>query len=208
MSDFRNCVEITEALGYDPARYNPIGVADYRVRAAGFELVDTDPEWSRDRTPKARRCGVDADTLAIVVEHNHHAIERRRWGEWESRRDAAQQIVDHYARTDAPPDRWLMDPTKAFDNVGAEPVYDPAVLEAAEARVTARAEAKLQELAAAQSPARRADVLEALRGYVAAGLPLNRNGLPPRKALNEHAGFRIEGWEKRECWPEVQNGRG
>ena len=46
--------------------------------------------------------------------------------------------------------------------------------------------------------------MDVLRSYIAAGLPLNRNGLPPRKALNEHAGFRIEGWEKRECWPEAQ----
>ena len=37
--------------------------------------------------------------------------------------------------------------------------------------------------------------------------PLTKRGLPKRKPLNEHAGFRIEGWEKRECWPEVLGGK-
>ena len=54
------------------------------------------------------------------------------------------------------------------------------------------------------TPARRADVLEALRSYTG---PLTKRGLPKRKPLNEHAGFRIEGWEKRECWPEAQGGK-
>ena len=44
-------------------------------------------------------------------------------------------------------------------------------------------------------------VLEALRSYTG---PLTKRGMPKRRPLNEHAGFRIEGWEKRECWPEVQ----
>ena len=51
------------------------------------------------------------------------------------------------------------------------------------------------------TPARRAVVLEALRSYTG---PLTKRGLPKRKPLNEHAGFRIEGWEKRECWPVAQ----
>ena len=48
--------------------------------------------------------------------------------------------------------------------------------------------------------ARRAEVLEVLRSYTG---PLTKRGLPKRKPLNDHAGFPIEGWEKRECWPEV-----
>ena len=56
------------------------------------------------------------------------------------------------------------------------------------------------------TPERKEWVMAKLRSYVAAGLPLNTNGLPPRKMLNDHAGFQIEGWEKRECWPEVLGG--
>ena len=51
------------------------------------------------------------------------------------------------------------------------------------------------------SPARRVSIIAALRSYTG---PLTRNGLPKRKDLNAHAGFKIEGWEKRECWPEAQ----
>ena len=47
---------------------------------------------------------------------------------------------------------------------------------------------------------RRESIIAALRSYNG---PLTRNGLPNRRALNEHAGFKIEGWEKRECWPET-----
>ena len=50
---------------------------------------------------------------------------------------------------------------------------------------------------------RRADIIEALRSYVG---PMTKSGLPKRKLLNDHAMFTIEGWEKRECWPEAQGG--
>ena len=45
--------------------------------------------------------------------------------------------------------------------------------------------------------ARRQAIGIALRSYAG---PLTKNGLPKRKHLNDHAGFKIAGWEKRECW--------
>ena len=48
--------------------------------------------------------------------------------------------------------------------------------------------------------ARREAIIVALDSYDG---PLTRNGLPNRRALNEHAGFKIEGWEKRALWSEV-----
>ena len=139
MTDFRNCIEITEALGYDPKRYNPVGVASFRVTLAGFTLTDTDPEWSANRLPVARRFGVDAADLPFIVEHNEHYENKRRWGEWEFRRAGAQQIVDYYAERDpATRKHWLMDPDKAFDDVGPEPVYDQAILDAALERRNAK----------------------------------------------------------------------
>ena len=79
------------------------------------------------------------------------------------------------------------------------------------AQIDAARDAEIQSLIAeadaadAQilTPARRAEVIAVLCSYTG---PLTKRGLPKRKPLNEHAGFRIEGWEKRECWPEVQGG--
>ena len=48
---------------------------------------------------------------------------------------------------------------------------------------------------------RRAAIIADLLTYTG---PMTKNRLPQRKALNAHAGYKIEGWEKRECWPEAQ----
>ena len=45
-------------------------------------------------------------------------------------------------------------------------------------------------------------IIADLRTYIG---PLTKNRLPTRKGLNDHAGYKIEGWEKRECWPGAQN---
>ena len=165
MTDFRNCVEITEALGYDPKRYNPVGVASFRVKLAGFTLTDTDPEWSANRLPVARRFGVDAADLPFIVEHNEHYENKRRWGEWESRRSAAQMIVDYYAERDpATRKHWLTDPDQAFDNVGPEPDYDQAILDAALARRAARTR-RVQIEANAQAEASATEIEEAIADY-------------------------------------------
>ena len=51
---------------------------------------------------------------------------------------------------------------------------------------------------------RRVAVVAVLRSYPG---PLTIGTVCPRaRTLNEHAEFRIEGWEKRECWPEAQGG--
>ena len=52
---------------------------------------------------------------------------------------------------------------------------------------------------------RRESIIAVLRSYDG---PLTRNGLPKRRTLNEWAGFQIEGWEKRECWPEASGRSG
>ena len=49
--------------------------------------------------------------------------------------------------------------------------------------------------------ARRVAIIADLRTYTG---PMTKNRLPQRKALNAHAGYKIEGWEKRECWPDAQ----
>ena len=108
--------------------------------------------------------------LAIIVEHNAHYENKRRWGEWESRRSAAQQIVDAYAVTTTPRKDWLMDPDRAFDNVGPEPVFDQAILDAATERVLAREPAPWP-------PAKAGAMAAKVQSYDG---PLNRRGYPPQ----------------------------
>ena len=139
MTDFKNCIEITEALGYDPKRYSPYQTAARYVRDAGFAFTDTTGGvWSPFRPSLAKRCGVRLHELVLIVSYHHHYVEKRRQAEWYSRYSAAQQVVAFYAETTTPREYWLMDPDRAFDNVGPKPVYDQAILDAAVLRSTRR----------------------------------------------------------------------
>ena len=62
------------------------------------------------------------------------------------------------------------------------------------------AEAEAEDEPQVIPDARRQAIGIALRSYAG---PLTKNGLPKRRTLNEHAGFKIDGWEKRECWPDA-----
>ena len=87
-----------------------------------------------------------------------------------------------------------------IDSLGPEPPqpdFDPDAVNASVQR---------QEQVVTINPTRRLAIVAALRSYMAAGLPLNKNYLPKRNLLNAHARFKIAGWEKRECWTEAQNG--
>ena len=75
-------------------------------------------------------------------------------------------IVDHYATTEVPRERWLMDPDMAFDNVGPEPVWDDAVLLSVEDRKAAKLEEEEE------------GILEAMREYAG---PMTK----PRARLEE-----------------------
>ena len=104
-----------------------MGVAYRWLRDAGEEVVYLIPDGPTDVT-KSERTGCYPDVFARVLAYKEAHTERRRHAEWESRRAAAQQLVDWYANTDVPRERWLFDPAQAFDNVGPEPVWDDAVL--------------------------------------------------------------------------------
>ena len=182
-----NCIEITEALGYDPARYRAVGVASFWTRSAGYRLLPTHVEGS-----PAMRAGLDQDELDMVIEYHTHEKNRRLWNDWESRRDAAQQIVDFYDNTSVPRERWNMDPAIVVANVGEEPVYDQAILDAAGERK--------RNLVTVIADDRKAEILEALRSY---GGPMNRRGYPQMRHLRIHAGFYIYKRERNALWPEA-----
>ena len=183
MADFKNCIEITEALGYDPRRYSPYQTAARYVRDAGFAFTDTTGGvWSPFRPSLAKRCGVRLHELVLIVSYHHHYVEKRRWAEWESRRDAAQQLVDFYAQKDpATRESWLFDPAYAFDNVGPEPVYDQAILDAAEVRSATR-----------DNVASAADADEIDRAIASYTGPIKRfgkgKGYPNLRAFQKHLG--------------------
>ena len=156
-----------------------MGVAYRWLRDAGEEVVYLIPDGITDVT-KSERTGCWPDVFARVLAYKEAHTERRRHAEWESRRVAAQQIVDHYATTDVPRERWLMNPDMAFDNVGPEPVWDDAVLLGVEDRQAA----KLAE--------EEAGILEAMREYDG---PMNKHGTYPKGPF-----MGLRGKAKRELW--------
>ena len=76
------------------------------------------------------------------------------------------------------------------------------------AQIDAARDAEIQRLIAEaeaeDEPHTDAEILQALRTYDG---PLNKRGLPPRRALNAHAEFKISGDDKRRLWP-VANASG
>ena len=95
--------------------------------------------------------------------------ERRRHAEWVANTAAAQQLVDWYATTDVPRERWLFDPAQAFDGVGPEPVWDDAVLLSVEGR-------KAVKMAEEE-----AGILEAMREYTG---PMNKRRHVPQRPVH------------------------
>ena len=161
----------------------------------------------RKKISLAQRTGIWPAAFPAVLAYKEKwdadraAREKKSWDDAQALKDAyakqkADELAELIARQDA-----------ALAQRAAEQAEHYAALDAArDAEILlliAEADAADAQI---MTPERKEQVTAKLRGYVAAGLPLNRNGLPPRKALNAHAGFSIEGWEKRECWPEVQGG--
>ena len=204
MSDFNNCVEITEALGYDPQRYSAYQTAARWVREAGFAFTDTtDGVWSADRPSLALRMGVSNHELQMIVEYQHHHVEWRRYGDWVANTAKAEALVEWYATTDVPRERWLFDPVNAFDNVGAEPEFDQAILDDADDRVVALAEAAHEEQAD-EAEDRADELADAVAAYKERNLPVNRKGYPRVRPfahlLREFTAFRFTRWQVKDAW--------
>ena len=181
---FMACRAIRDGLGYDQPGpngnyYSSMGVAYRWLRDAGEEVVYLIPDGITDVT-KSERTGCYPDAFARVLAYKEAHTERRRHAEWESRRNAAQQIVDYYAKTGVPRERWLMNPDMAFDNVGPEPVWDDAVLLSVDRRKAAKAEEE------------EVGILEAMREYDG---PMNKRGTYPKGPF-----MGLRGKAKRELW--------
>ena len=210
---FMDCKEIRDALGYDHLKpngspYSPTGVAYRWIEDADEEVVYVLPEDGRRITSLTYRSGCWATAFPHILEvkqkwdADRAAREQKSWDDAQAAKDAfdkqkadalaalilkqtmergvhAAEQAERYAQIDAARDaeiQLLIAEAEAEDNDDAEQVI---------------------------SSARRASIIAVLRSYTG---PQTKNGLPKRKPLNAHAGFKIEGWEKRECWPDAQSG--
>ena len=205
---FMDCRAIRDGLGWDKpnAKGNyrsSLSVALHWIEKAGEEVVYLIPDGITDVT-KSERTGCFPDAFARVLaakeqwDADRAVREQKSWDDAQALKDAYdEQKADELAAL-------ILKQTQERGVHAAEQAERYAELDAArDAEILlliAEADAADAQI---MTPERKEQVTAKLREYVAAGLPLNRNGLPPKKALNEYAGFGIEGWEKRECWPEV-----
>ena len=214
---FMDCRTVRDALGYDGLKangshYDSVGVAYRFIAESGEAIVHLIPNdgrgyyinGERKKISLAQRTGIWPAAWPAVLAYKEKwdadraAREQKSWDDAQAQKDAfdkqkADELAALIARQDA-----------ALAQRAAEQAERYAALDAARdaeiQRLIAEADAADAQI---MTLARRAEVIEALRSYTG---PLTKRGLPKRQPLNEHAGFPIEGWEKRECWPEAQGG--
>ena len=202
---FMDCRAIRDALGWDKPNangsyYSSMEVAFRWIEEADEEVVYLIPDGITTVT-KSERTGCYPDVFARVLAVKEKWDAYRAYREKKSWADAQDQ-KDAYER-------------QKSDELAERIVQQDAarIARAAEraeryAQIDAARDAEIQLLIAEGEEteeqvipdARRRSIGIALRSYDG---PLTKNGLPKRQALNEHAGFKIEGWEKRTLWSEV-----
>ena len=205
---FMDCRDIRDALGYDQPNpgtgepYSSMGVAYRWIKDAGEEVVYPLEEDGRRITGLAYRSGCHESTFVHILEVKEayyaalNAASQKSWDdaikaktEFDQKR--AQALAALIARQDA-----------ATVERNAERAERYAQIDAARDLEIQRLMAEAEAADVRVIPdARRVAIVAALRTYPG---PFNKNMLPKRKDLNAWAKFAIEGWEKRECWPEVQ----
>ena len=211
---FMDCRDIRDALGWNKPRpdgsyYSATGVAYRWIEDADEEVVYVLEEDGRRITSLTYRSGCWATDFPHILEVKEAyyadiaARERKSWDDAQAAKDAFdQQKAEELAAL------ILQQEAARRERVAERTAYH-AQMDAARDEEVQRLilEAEAEEVAEAaqiMTPERKEQVMAKLWGYVEEGLRLNKNGLPPRNALNTYAGFNIAGWEKRECWPEVR----
>ena len=202
-----DCRAVRDALGWDKPNAkgvyrSSLGVALHWIEEADEEVVYLIPDGITDVT-KSERTGCYPDVFARVLavkeewDADRAVREQKSWDDAQAAKDAfdkqkADQLAAIIARQEAARAQRSAEQAERY------------------AQIYAARDAEIQRLMAEDEDetedeqvipaARRVSIVAALRSYTG---PLTKNGLPKRRTLNEHAGFKIEGWEKRECWPEV-----
>ena len=194
---FRDCNEVFDFLGIPEInaggiRRSKFQVATQYILEAGVKLVVIIEDGYSD-VPKGERHGCWGTDLPQIINYVNAKNAKRDYDEWKAAYDSAvEERSLHGAQT------RNMDWDVYIESLGPEPPqpdFDPDAVNASVQR---------QEQVVTINPARRLAIVAALRSYMAAGLPLNKNYLPKRNLLNANARFKIAGWEKRECWTEAQ----
>ena len=197
---FKDCVEVFDALGFDSInasgiRRDTLQVSARWIQDAVVEFVTIIPDGHTD-IPKNKRTG--CYDVAAVVAYKEAYYARLRHEEWTRNMNTALESRQRYGAQTK-----LMNWDAYIEGLGPEPpLADEAVIAVVEERRraksanTERAEAEQVE----QSDESDKRIVAALRAYDG---PLNKRGLPPKRALNAHAGFPISGDDKRRLWPQV-----
>ena len=207
---FMDCRAVRDALGWDKPNakgvyHSSLSVAVHWIEKAGEEVVYLIPDGITNVT-KSERTGCYPDVFARVLAAKEQWDAERADREKKSW-DDAQKAKDDFDRQKADELAALIgqaEPRNGLERQAAERIERYAQIDAAR---DAEIQSLIAEADAADAqimtPARRVSIIAALESYTG---PLTKRGLPKRKPLNEYAGFKIEGWEKRECWPEAQGG--
>ena len=207
---FMQCRAIRDALGWDKPGpngnyYSSMSVAFHWIEEADEEVVYLIPDGITDVT-KSERTGCYPDVFARVLaakeqwDADRTAREKKSWDDAQAAKDAfhkqkEDELAELIAQQEAARAQRSSEQAERYAQIDAASDAEIQML-IAEAEDDAESEQVIPA-------ARRQDIGIALRSYAG---PLTKNGLPKRKHLNDHAGFKIAGWEKRECWPEVQGG--
>ena len=205
-----DCRTVRDALGYDKPRPNgsylsSLQVAFHWIEEADEEVVYLIPDGITDVT-KSERTGCYPDVFARVLvakeewDADRAAREQKSWDDAQAAKDAfdkqkADELAALFAQQDA--DRAAMAAERAERYAQLDAARDAEIQ-----RLMAEDNAADDDEPRTIPDARRTAIIADLRTYTG---PLTKNGLPQRKALNAHAGYKIEGWEKRECWTEARN---
>ena len=203
-----DCRAIRDALGWDKPNANgsyrsSLSIALHWIEEADEEVVYLIPDGITDVT-KSERTGCYPDVFARVLaakekwDADRAAREKKSWDDAQAAKDAfdkqkAGELLELIAQQDAARKQRSAEQAERYAQIYAARDAEIQLL-------IAEAEETEEQVIPAD---RRETIIAALRSYTG---PLTKNGLPKRKALNEHAGFKVEGWEKRECWPDAQGG--
>ena len=204
---FMDCRELRDALGWDKPRpdgsyYSATGVAYRWIEDADEEVVYPLEEDGRRITSLTYRSGCWATDFPHILEVKEayyadlDAASQKSW-------DDAQKAKDAFDRSKADElAALILKQTQERGVYAAEQAERYAELDAArDAEIQLLiAEAEAEDEPRTIPAARRLAIIADLRTYSG---PLSKNKLPTRKGLNSHSKLKIEGWEKRECWPEA-----
>ena len=208
---FMDCREIRDALGWDKPNpgtgelYSATGVAYRWIEDADEEVAYPLEEDGRRITSLTYRSGCWATAFPHILEVKeayYAALDAASQKSWDDAR--AQKRA--YDKQKADELAALIEQQEADRRArAAEQAERYAWLDAARdaeiQRLIAESEADDEDEPRTIPADRRAAIIADLRTYTG---PMTKNHLPQRKALNAHAGYKIEGWEKRECWPDAQ----